>query len=759
MSTGGIDLDACETEAIHEIGAIQPEGALLAVDEATGVVTHASGNLHEYIDITAPRALNRRLADLIGEDCFNEISRCPVMPFVPHVPLPVFLDFTSVAGRPCRLECTPHRYKGRLILELEKRSECRLDLWEHDSLRQRIISDFITPGTLDALAGRAADIVREATGFDRVMVYRFAEDKHGEVIAESTNQPDSFLGLHYPASDIPEPARRHFTLNFIRIIPDITCTPSPVLGTSQPDGDDAPLDLTFSRLRAVAPVHVEYLSNMGVKASMSISLVANNQLWGLVACHHYSPHRLTSSTLRFCEIFGTNISVLMQNRENTLLLQRSVSAERMAYGMEAAFRSDNDLHALLRTHASELMGLVEAQGMVLRIGSRTQSFGILPEEEISYEAIAHQVEDGMAISDNLGALCHLSEEQTARASGAAYLQLSEEGDDVLILIREEYEQVIKWAGKPEKVETVGSDGIKRLSPRGSFALWRQERRGRSKPFSYVDREVLRIIRRALFALNSLNRERAAVRAHNQSETEKTKLRLALLEAERRGSMGELAGALAHELNQPLAAVTNFVSACRQELLNFGVEAPDHLIQLIDDAVDESSRAADLVRRLRNFIATGELQLEEVDIHPIVAQAADLAYIANGRRDNVAIEMQFDPNVPPVFADTVQIGQVVLNLVRNSLEAIGREHGYVKVSTLVATEHVEVAVFDNGPGIPPEVLGSLFEPFHVSSTSGMGMGLALCHSIIEAHGGRIWHSPSAYGAELRFTLPIEQDMKE
>ncbi len=759
MNKESIDLDACETEPIHEIGAIQPGGALLAVDVATGLVTHASENLPDYLDIAAREALDRSIAELIGEKGLRDIQRCASEPRVPHISQPVLLDFESVGGKPRHLECTPHRNNGRIILEIEEFSDCRTDLWGHDALRQRIISDFIKPRTMDTLAAEAADIVREATGFDRVMVYRFAEDKHGEVIAESTNQTDSFLGLHYPASDIPEPARRHFTLNFIRMIPDINCKPWPIIGSPRAGSADKPLDLTYSRLRAVAPVHIEYLSNMGVKASMSISLVSNNELWGLVACHHYSTLRLTSSCLRFCEIFGGNISALLQNLENTHLLQRSVAAEKAAYGLEAGFRTNNRLHDLVGQQSNEIMALLEAQGMVLRIGDRTQSFGVLPIETLPFEVIANQSVDGISVCENLGAVTELTEEQTARASGAAYLQLSEEGDDFLVLVREEYEQIIRWAGKPGKIETVGEDGVKRLSPRGSFALWRQERRGCSKPFSYVDREIMRILRRALFALNSLNRERAAVLAQNQAETEKTKLRLALLEAERRGSMGELAGALAHELSQPLAAVSNFVSACRQELLNCGIEAPDRLIQLIDDAVDESTRAADLVRRLRNFIATGELQLEETDLHQVVSQASELAYIAHGRPANVTLEMRFDKNVPPVIADAVQVGQVVLNLVRNSIEAIASNTGQVAVRTALASDAVEVAITDNGPGISPDVVDSLFEPFHASSTSGMGMGLSLCHSIIEAHGGRIWQNPSEHGADLRFTIPISQDAQQ
>ncbi len=341
------------------------------------------------------------------------------------------------------------------------------------------------------------------------------------------------------------------------------------------------------------------------------------------------------------------------------------------------------------------------------------------------------------------------------AAGAAYLELSEDGADYLVLVREHYEHTIKWAGRPDKLERRTVDGTTRLSPRGSFALWREERIGRSRPFDSTDREALRIIRRALFALNSLERERAAVRARNEAEAEEARLRLALLDAARRTSMGELASALAHELNQPLSAVTNYVNACRQELRNLGVSVPEDMHELMRDAVDEASRAADLVKRLRAFIAGGMLTPERIDLHATIIQAVDLAMMASDA-DRPRTIYAFATDLPAIWADPVQIGQVVLNLALNAVAAMrGSKDPVLTIATRLDGASVVASVRDTGHGIAPDVRETLFEPFHSSTTSGMGIGLSLCRSIVEAHGGRIWAEEPAQGAEIVFSLPINR----
>ncbi|MCX7304240.1 MAG: ATP-binding protein [Hyphomicrobiales bacterium] len=754
-----VDLTSCDTEPIHRIGAIQPIGVLIAVDEHTMTIEFASSNTSGMLGRSCSDLLGRPLADLLGDEPCRTLLARRLQPTMPDLLRPWFLSIQHPDRGTVDLECYPHRHDGWIILEFVDLQGGLAVMWEEDLIRQRIISELIRPSTLTELAKVGAQIIREVTGFDRVMIYRFAEDKHGEVIAESTVRDDSFLGLHYPASDIPDPARRHFLLNVIRLIPDINATPVPIMtqsGAIADDGFSNPLDLTFSKLRAVAPVHVEYLNNMGVGASMSISLTANNQLWGLVACHHYQPLHLSWSKLRFCELVGGTISALLQSLENTIKLRHSIRAEKTAFAVEREARMGKPLADVIRDHAADLMEQCSANGIAVMLNNRLFQVGVTAASKENCQMLRERLIEGIATDDQLSGPDGTAAGAASDISGAAMMELSDDGQDWLILFRESYEQTIRWAGKPDKIARHLKDGSVRLSPRGSFALWSEERRGRSKPFGETDHEILRITRRALFAMNSLDRERGAVAAQMEAEAEEARLRLVLLDAARDRSLGELASALAHELNQPLSAVTNYVNACRQELRNFGLKIPEHVDKLMESAVTESSRAADLVRRLRNFIGQGEISLERADLHAVIRQGVDLALMATSD-EQCQLVFEFDGNMPPILADPVQVGQVILNLVRNGLTAMqDSDERILTIATRRPVEgRVEVSIRDTGVGIPKDLEQSLFEPFHNSTTRGMGIGLSLCRSIVEAHGGKIWTRRIDDQTEFVFTLKINE----
>tara|TARA_R110002020_G_scaffold176756_5_gene369210 strand:+ start:4935 stop:7217 length:2283 start_codon:yes stop_codon:yes gene_type:complete len=753
----GVNLDTCDREPIHLIGRVQPHGALIAMDAETFIMEFASANTAEFVGAPPEQILGRPLADLIGQDNAARLPDFPLEPMTPELLKPWFITFPALDGTSIDVECLPHRNGDHIILEFLHPEKGPAPVWEDEYLRRGYISELIKPDALRELADASARIIREVTGFDRVMIYRFAEDKHGEVIAESTSRDDSFLGLHYPASDIPDPARRHFLLNVMRSIPDINGAQIPIVSPTgaRADADSPdPLDLTFSKLRAVAPVHVEYLNNMGVGASLSISLITNNQLWGLVACHHYGTRLISSSRLRFAELIGGTTSALLQSIENTNQLRRSITAEKLAFRIEQNARDGTALCTLVADSAKALMTLIDAQGLLLYLGGEMVSFGSVPEKVFDFSGLRSLLEDGVATTSHLSDVIDMDEDQMQLAAGAAFLGLSEDGEDCLVFLRSEFDETIRWAGKPDKVETRTEDGITRLSPRGSFALWREERRGQSRPFDAPDRDALRILRRALFALNSLEHERAAREAQKIAEAEESRLRHALLDASRSSSMGELASAIAHELNQPLSAISNYVSACRQEFANAGVEIPGKAGQLIDEAVAESVRAGDLIRRVRNFISAGDLNAEPIDLNAAIRQGIDLALVSS-TLPRLQVELLLDRSIPPVFADKVQISQVVLNLARNSLAAMEESPRQVlTVEVGAAEETVDVTVRDTGCGIPEEQLEMMFEPFHVSTTKGMGIGLSLCRSIVEAHGGRIWARSMDDGAELIFRLPVK-----
>jgi two-component system sensor kinase FixL len=225
---------------------------------------------------------------------------------------------------------------------------------------------------------------------------------------------------------------------------------------------------------------------------------------------------------------------------------------------------------------------------------------------------------------------------------------------------------------------------------------------------------------------------------------------------RLSAMGEMAATLAHELNQPLTAVINYVQACRRLLMSDAPSAATRLPELMEKAVEQAHRAGDIIGHIRGFVARGDSERTKMDVNAVVREASELALVG-AKGQGVAVTMALADGLPPVLMDGVQIQQVVVNLVRNSVDALQA----CPVRTITVTTaredaaHVSVSVTDNGPGLDPEIAKKLFEPFNTSKRDGMGIGLSVCRSIVQEHGGVIDAIPNPEGGiTFQFTLPIE-----
>lgn len=243
--------------------------------------------------------------------------------------------------------------------------------------------------------------------------------------------------------------------------------------------------------------------------------------------------------------------------------------------------------------------------------------------------------------------------------------------------------------------------------------------------------------------------------HEQAE-ERARQQLAqLAHVTRMATMGEMASGLAHELNQPLCAIVNFVEACL-EMLESGAGATEPLREIMVDVARQAERAGKVIHRLREFVRRREPQRAAVDVNRLVREAVELTK-AEIRRDEVRTQLELPKRLPPVLADEIQIEQVILNLVRNALQAMqGVEPAkrVLLIKVVRRTGHVEVSVRDSGCGIPEDVRDRVFEPFFSTKSNGMGMGLSISRSILEAHEGRLWVAPNRdRGTTFRFTLPI------
>ena len=467
------DLTSCDAEPIHIPGAIQPHGFLLALDDDQRIVV-ASANCQQLVG--APAVIGTSLASFLGQEMADLISADASRPGE------IDLFPARLAGR--QVEVRTHHSGERLVVEIEEVAEQQLSGL---SLRhaRRAIGRLASTTDVLGLAAQLSEEIRDLLAFDRVMVYRFDADWNGEVIADARHpELNPFLGLHYPASDIPAQARRLYTVNWIRLIADVGYTPVPLDPVLDP-GTGAPLDLSFSTLRSVSPVHLEYLANMGVTASLSVSIVVEGKLWGLVACHHYSgPHRPTQDARAAAELLGQVASQMFFDREHAEI--------RMA-GLELGRRGSAILTTITGLSGDPVEDLVAhpdlgpflgASAVAVRNGDQVLSVGPVPPLPV-LDQIAGLLEmpgDYATSSDQLGTLDESLAPYAEVAAGA--LRIGSASDRYLLWLRPEQVQQVDWGGDPTNKLLAAREGPDvRLSPRKSFEKWRQVVRGRSEPWT------------------------------------------------------------------------------------------------------------------------------------------------------------------------------------------------------------------------------------------------------------------------------------
>src|SRR6478672_1754703 len=303
-----VNLTNCDHEPIHIPGSIQPHGFLIAID-AKGIVHFCSGNISEYLDTTYQQVLGKHFSELFGAGTFAKIE-----PYLHNQELdtilPLLLHFFEK-----QFQCTLHFNGDKFIIEAELHQVGIDKIADVYNQTLQFVSYMNSTNTLKSLCELVADGTREITGYDRVMIYRFDKDYNGEVFAESRRDDlEPFLGLHYPHTDIPVQARELYLKNLLRLITDVDYAPVPIYTID--DGTAQNLDLSLSVLRSTSPIHVEYLKNMGVGATLTISLIHQEKLWGLIACHHYSAKNITPEIRLAARVQGQFITSQIDVRQS-----------------------------------------------------------------------------------------------------------------------------------------------------------------------------------------------------------------------------------------------------------------------------------------------------------------------------------------------------------------------------------------------------------------------------------------------------------
>lgn len=489
MAPKPVDLSNCDREPIHIPGSIQPHGCLLACDAAIATIARHSENAGEMLGIDG--ALNgMALQDVLGERALHAMRNAIATATDPA--RPAILTALAIAnGR--TFDVSVHQYRSATIVEFESASDGR-----SIQLVRKMLSRISHIEKMDQLVATTARLVHATLGYDRVMIYRFEQDGAGKVIAEA-KRPDleSFLGQYFPATDIPAQARSLYLKNTIRVISDASGARVPLVPELDASGE--PLDLSFAHLRSVSPIHCEYLRNMGVAASMSISVIVEGALWGLIACHHYSPRFLPMpmrlAAEMFGEFFSLHLGAIKQKRK--LDTARTARASLDRFLRLAAHH--HDVEELLQETLPDFAQLVDCDGVALWINGHWTALGAtLPESSIrSLLKVVTGVADQRVWATH-AVYQHVPEAEVhaAVAAGVLAVPLSQVPKDYLLFFRKELVQTLNWAGNPEKSYTTGVFG-ERLTPRESFAIWKQTVRCQSQPWTESDREIAEAARAAI----------------------------------------------------------------------------------------------------------------------------------------------------------------------------------------------------------------------------------------------------------------------
>jgi light-regulated signal transduction histidine kinase (bacteriophytochrome) len=494
---GQADLSNCERELIHLAGSIQPHGALLVLRQSDLAVLQASANTAPMLGVAVDDLLGRPAAALGGDLRVKVDQAQSVLAPEERHPLRCHVE---AGGQRRELEGLLHRLPGgHLALELEPLADGGPEQLQaaHRELELRVadaVQRLSGAGSIDALMEAVVACFRGMTGYDRVMAYRFDPDGHGQVIAEARAEGlEPLLGHHYPASDIPQRARELYIRNRARVLVDANYVPVPVVPRRIPGTDDE-LDMSLCWLRSMSPLHIQYLKNMGVTATLVVSLVREGQLWGLVACHHYSPKPLHYAVRAAAELLGEVIATRIAVLENRVLGQVGVLLRRLERRLVEAASTDGDWRAALFQEPRALLQPLGAAGVALMHAGEMMTTGEVPSTaglRSLVRWLSARPVDSLFSCESIERADPALASLSPTASGVLAVRLSPARPDFLIWLRPEQVAEVTWAGDPAK-PMIDDDPLN-LSPRRSFAAWSQIVRGSAVRWTRAEMTLARAI--------------------------------------------------------------------------------------------------------------------------------------------------------------------------------------------------------------------------------------------------------------------------
>jgi light-regulated signal transduction histidine kinase (bacteriophytochrome) len=731
--SSGSALDQCAQEPIRIPGAIQPFGALLLVSLDGTTVLSASVNLAAVTGVAisageplaqpqASEGWKRVLAALSAwrRDDGSMLS------------LIVKLDGRS-------LQVTGTQTGQGLLLEFEPLLDDGGEALDVLYPRIRGFMDGLDPaGPSEHMLRRAATELLALTGFDRVLVYRFDADGHGTVVAEDGNGTlPSYLGHRFPASDIPPQARALYVSNRIRLIPDAGYAPVPLappfVGAAQ-----EPVDLSAAAWRSVSPIHLEYMRNMGTLASMSVSLVIDGQLWGLISCHSALPHSVGPQIRATSEFVGRIVANQVGANERIVEHAHRIALKTIEVELVEQLSRAESLQEGFGLGSPDWTRLLDAHGAALVWQEDVYTIGTTPDE-----ARIRKLADWLAArdvaqiysTDHLAAQWPDAHDCADVASGIACISVSRVHNSYLIWFRPEVVRTVQWRGDPNKSANAHGG---RLHPRKSFDLWQEQLRSRSTPWRRSEIDTLADFRNVIV---NIILKRAEERAELTEQLQRSNVELE-----------SFSYSVSHDLRAPFRHIAGFAELLRQREGNLDGTSTHYIENIVRASVTAGRLVDDLLRF--SHLGRAALTLQALDMNKLVAEVRQAVELS--QPDHVP-RWDIGP-LPPAVGDQKFIRQVWYNLMENAVKYSGQQaQAVVAIRAASESKFVVYTVSDNGVGFDMAYVGKLFGVFQRlhkhEDFEGTGIGLALSKRIVEKHGGWIKGEGAVdQGARFSFALP-------
>ena len=758
----GLSITNCDSEPVHIPGCVQAHGALLVVRLADLSVLQASDNAQALLGHAAGELLGQSVAAVIGLEGIGLLKTLLVKEQTDRNPMHLFtLPSVQAALKPgiaAPLDISFHTIDGVGVLEFE--STGRIDAGEPDyyALVKKTVTRLQGAKSLRQFCDLVTDEVRQLTGLDRVMVYKFHADGHGEVIAESRRGDlDPWLGLHYPAQDIPKPAREIFTKTWIRPVPDVSDALAELVPLVNPDTGKA-LDMTYCALRGVSNMYSEYLRNMGVAAALTMAIRSNEDLWGLIACHHYTgPKHVSYQVRAACEFLAQVVTLQYQAAEAKEHDAYRLNIERVHQQLLACAGTEGTL-ACFTEGTPSLLEAIHAGGVALHHANQWWCKGNTP-DSVQLDHLKNWLKDACLtpgvrlpyVTDCLVQAYPDAARFASVASGLMAIPVSLGEASLLLWFRPETLKTVNWGGNPHDKPVMPGPNGPRLSPRHSFELFSESVRQRSLPWLAVETEAAVRLRMAVIDLLAGQVEQRIDTNHNMARSNE--------------ELDAFAYVASHDLKEPLHGIHQYAN----QLLQDSVQVGDENRSKLDRMVQLTVRMDSLLDALLNFSRVGGANTapQAVDLNKTVAQALEMV----GFRTDQGCSFHVPRLLPMASCNDTQCRQIFVNLLSNALKYSDKPQKRIEIGYIESAEsHPRPGcpqgsasdtifyVADNGVGIHAKHFKQVFKLFkrlHGQNDygGGAGAGLAIVDKLVGQHGGKVWvDSRPGQGATFYFTLP-------